>query len=215
MRKPKRLIFALAGLMVAVGTALSAAGPASAARAVSPAPAAAMSPAFTECSFICPFGQVTNYGSGECIAPVPGPDGNYAVNGLAIEQFSCPVPLYAGPQVWILHPVGTRNINGRNMDAYHLVNSQSRQCLDDRDGRTSDRSPVQQWTCNDTSTTMQWVLGDEFYGSRQLLNVRALQNGGSACLDVAGGSLADGAELQLYHCTAQNTAQHFFGPAFS
>jgi Ricin-type beta-trefoil lectin domain-like len=214
MRQPKRLIFTLAGLMVAVGTALSAAGPASAARAVSPAPAAAMSPAFTKCSFLCPAGQVTNYGSGECIAPVPV-DGNYALNGLDIEQFTCGPQDTTLPQTWSLVPVGTKNINGRNMDAYHLVNWQSRQCLDDRDGRTSDRSPVQQWTCNDTSTTMQWVLGDEFWGSRQVLNVRALQNGGSACLDVAGGSGSDGAVLQLYHCTAQNTAQHFFGPAFS
>jgi hypothetical protein len=68
---------------------------------------------------------------------------------------------------------------------------------------------VQQWTCNDTSTTMQWVLGDSLDGTQQIINVRAVQNGGSRCLDVAGGSLADGAGLELYHCTAGNTAQHF------
>ena len=90
MRTTRRLIFALAGLMVATGTALSAtAVPASAAEAVTTAPASAASPAFTPCQILCPFGHVTNFGSGKCIEPVPGPDGNYAVNGLAVEQFTC------------------------------------------------------------------------------------------------------------------------------
>ena len=207
----KRLVFALSGLMVAAGTALSAtAGPVSAAEAVSAAPASAMSPAFTPCHIFCPFGHITNYGSGECIAPVPL-DGNYAINGLDIEQFTCSTGIDLA-QTWGIVPIADATVSGQTTTVYHIVNWQSRQCLDDRDGRTSDRSPVQQWTCNDTSTTMQWVLGDEFYGSRQLLNLRAVRNGGSACLDVAGGSLADGAVLQLYHCTAQNTAQHFFVP---
>jgi hypothetical protein len=93
-------------------------------------------------------------------------------------------------------------------------------CLDDRDGRTADRSPVQQWTCNDTSTTMQWirgdVVGDNGQGTffQQLISMRAMQNSGARqCLDVAGGSYEAGAALQLYHCTAGNSAQHFEHPA--
>src|SRR5262245_42866673 len=39
---------------------------------------------------------------------------------------------------------------------YHFVNRGSGQCLDDRDGATADWSPVQQWACNNTSTTMLW-----------------------------------------------------------
>jgi len=212
MRKPKRLI-ALAGLMMAAGALFSAAGPAGAAMAAPPSQVSAVSPSFTRCTLICPFGQVSNYGSGKCIAPVPGPDGDYMAYGLDIEQFTCDSTVgLRSIETWFMIPLGTKNINGRTMDTYRLSNGASGYCLDDRDGRTSDRSPVQQWPCNDTSTTMQWVVGDEFYGSYQLLNVRALQNGGSACLDVAAGSLADGAALQLYHCTAQNTAQHFFVP---
>lgn len=57
------------------------------------------------------------------------------------------------------------------------------------------------------------MRGEDLNGAWQLLNVRALQNGGSACLDVAAGSLEDGAALQLYHCTSQNTAQHFYRTA--
>jgi Ricin-type beta-trefoil lectin domain-like len=212
MRTPRRLIFALAGLMVATGTALSAtAVPASAAEAVTTAQASAASPAFTPCQILCPFGHVTNFGSGKCIEPVPGPDGNYAVNGLAVEQFTCqPSPSLI--PLWSIIPIADVHVSPfTTRTAYHIVNWQSRQCLDDRDGRTSDRSPVQQWTCG-TSTTMLWVLGDSLGGARQLMNLRALQNGGSACLDVANGSGSDGAVLQLYHCTAQNTAQHFFVP---
>jgi ricin-type beta-trefoil lectin protein len=211
MRTPRRLIFALAGLMVAVGTALSAtAVPAGAAEAVTTAPASAASPAFTPCPILCPFGHVTNFGSGKCIEPVPAPDGNYAVNGLAVEQFTCqPSPSLI--PVWGIVPVADVTIGFHTTTGYHIVNWQSRMCLDDRDGRTSDRSPVQQWTCGN-STTMLWILGDSLGGARQLMNLRALQNGGSACLDVANGSGSDGAVLQLYHCTAQNTAQHFFVP---
>ncbi|HEV8222580.1 MAG TPA: RICIN domain-containing protein [Streptosporangiaceae bacterium] len=195
MRTPKRLIVTLAGLLLAAAGALTTATPAS---AVS----------------IPIAGSFTNYGSGKCFGPVPGPDGNYFVNGLPIQQFSCDVGDTHGPGGWATFIVGNVTVNGQSRLAFQIINGTSGQCLDDRDGRTSDRSPVQQWTCNRTSTTMQWVRGDDLNGAWQLLNVRALQNGGSACLDVAGGSLQDGAALQLYHCTAQNTAQHFYRTNF-
>jgi hypothetical protein len=195
MLHPKRLIVALAVVLLAGGTAVAAASPAGA------APSRAIEPK----------GPITNYGSGECIAPVPDPDGGYAVNGLDIEQFTCATQ-FSAPQWWKWVTVGNVTYNGQTSITYHLVNMQSNQCLDDRDGSTTDRSPVQQWTCNDTSTTMQWMLGDSLGGARQLINLRAVRNGGSACLDVANGSGSDGAVLQLYHCTAQNTAQHFFVP---
>jgi Ricin-type beta-trefoil lectin domain-like len=147
------------------------------------------------------------------VAPVPDPDAGYAVNGLDIEQFTCtPSGQVNLTQIWGVVPIADVFVWPQVRTVYHIVNWQSGQCLDDRDGRTSDRSPVQQWTCNDTSTTMLWFLGDSLNGARQLLNFRAYQNRGSQCLDVAGGSLADGAVLQLYHCTFQNTAQHFFVP---
>jgi hypothetical protein len=205
MRAPKRIILSLAGLMLTAGTALGAAAPAGAAQA---SPAA---PAYTQCSIVCPTGQIINYGSGECIAPVPDSDLGYDANGLDIEQFSC-AQQFSPPQEWIMVPLADAFVNGQTRTVYTIENLQSQECLDDRDGRTSDRSPVQQWTCNGTSTTMQWVLGDSLDGARQVMNLRAWQNGGSSCLDVAGGSLQDGAALQLYHCTAQNTAQHFFVP---
>jgi hypothetical protein len=209
MPTPKRLMFALAGLMVAAGTALSSAGPAAAA----PAPASGLSAGFPSCDFFnCPEGTISNFESGKCVAPVPGPDGNYAVNGLDIEQFTClsPRPL---SQTWRMIPLVNITVDGQTRTVYHILNKAALKCLDDRDGKISDRSPVQLWACNDTSTTMKWVLGTDLTGSWQLLNLRAIQNGGSKCLDVAAGSLEDGAFLQLYHCTSFNTAQYFREPA--
>lgn len=138
MRKPKRMIFALAGLMVAAGTMLGTAGPASA--------------SLSQVDFI------VNYGSGMCIEPVPGDDGNLGVNGLPIQQSWCDrsVP----QQQWDFELIGRTTYDGRTHGVWLIVNEQTGMCLDDRDGRTADRSPVQQWTCTTASTTMQWTLGD-------------------------------------------------------
>ena len=200
MRKPKRLIFAVAGLMAAAGTMLGAAAPASAA----------------DNPFI---GPIENYGSGMCLVPIPGDDGNLGVNNLPIQQTWCDssVP----EQQWQLRLVGSTYLDGVRSGVWQVVNQGTGMCLDDRDGRTANRSPVQQYTCNDTSTTMQWVLdghyrdvmSDGVYGFNPLINMRALQNGAHQCLDVAGGSYEAGAALQLYRCWAQNPAQHFRTPA--
>jgi hypothetical protein len=196
MRKPKRLIAALAGLMAAAGTMLGTAAPASAA----------------DNPFI---GPIVNYGSGMCLVPVPGPDGNLGFNNLPIQQTWCDssVP----EQQWHFVLIGSTYLDGAKSGIWHVVNQQTGMCLDDRDGRTADRSPVQQYTCNDSSTTMQWVLSgtlrDNIDGFDPLINMRALQNSGAhQCLDVAGGSGEAGAALQLYHCTAGNWAQHFHHP---
>ena len=60
---------------------------------------------------------------------------------------------------------------------------------------------------------MLWMLGTgDGTDAVQLVNLRAVQNGGSTCLDVAYGSVEDGAVLQLYHCTDGNPAQQFLHP---
>ena len=90
---------------------------------------------------------------------------------------------------------------------FRIINVGSRQCLDDRDGKKADWSPVQQWTCNYTSTTMQWKLetvGIDPYNPTptwaQFINMRS-----GKCLDVRSGSSAPGAVLQIYHCTSSGT----------
>jgi hypothetical protein len=187
MRKLQRMIVALAGLTLAAGAALSTATPAG----------AVLGPPTV--------GPVFNYGSGLCIAPVPE-DGNLHLNGLGIEQFDC---TGSAEQSWFFDPIGTADFGVYgHRTVYHIINQATGMCLDDRDGLTADRSPVQQWPCNGTSTTMQWAPFDDYYGSQQLVNLR-----GKNCLDVAGGSLQPGAVLQLYRCTSPNTAQRFFLPS--
>ncbi|HEV8222581.1 MAG TPA: RICIN domain-containing protein [Streptosporangiaceae bacterium] len=188
MRTPKRMIMTLAGLLMAAGGVLTAAPPAGA--ALVPIRVTA----------------IRGLGSGKCAAPVPGPDGVITYNGLPIQQFTC--DNQNRTQTWLLYYAGHTTVT--NLDVYHVINQATGQCLDDRDGRTSDWSPVQQWTCNDTSSTMLWALGDYQNGAQQLINLRAVQNGGSTCLDVAHGSVLDGAVLQLYHCMAGDEAQHFY-----
>jgi Ricin-type beta-trefoil lectin domain-like len=196
MRKPRRLIFALAGLMAAAGTVLGAAVPAAA--------VSSDAPLYWD-------GPIVNYGSGMCLEPIPGDDGILGVNGLPIQQSWCDssVP----QQQWHAELIGHTTFNGIPSGIFLIVNDQTGMCLDDRDGRTSDWSPVQQWTCTTASTTMQWMMGTgDGNGYNPLVNMRAVRNGGSACLDVAYGSGEAGAALQLYHCTAGNPAQKFLHP---
>jgi Ricin-type beta-trefoil lectin domain-like len=137
-----------------------------------------------------------NYGSRLCLQP----EREARINGLAILQQPC---VDNDPyQRWFF--IGLR-VEYQKPGIYLVVNSGSDQCLDDRDGRTPDGSPVQQWTCNFTSTTMQWKLESLGYDRElpsyppraQFINMRS-----GKCLDVRGGSSAPGARLQIYHCTS-------------
>jgi hypothetical protein len=130
-----------------------------------------------------------NLGSGLCLQP----QYEAPTNGLTIVQQPCnDNDLYQ--RWWFQLLVQDRTTP---LGTYRIINSGSGQCLDDRDGRTANGSPVQQWTCNYTSNTMQWKFengGDRY--NYQFRNVRS-----GKCLDVRGGSLQPGAVLQIYECT--------------
>ena len=190
MRTPRRMIMTMAGLLMAAGGVLAAAPP-----------AGASVPGISVVA-------LRNLGSNKCAAPVAGPDGVITYAGLPVQQFTCDVNNRY--QTWEMWPFAYYPVNGQYVLFYQLINQGTGQCLDDRDGKTRDWSPVQQWTCNDTSSTMLWALGSFQSGAAQLLNLRAIQNGGSTCLDVAHGSVDDGGVLQLYHCMDGDAAQHFF-----
>jgi hypothetical protein len=149
--------------------------------------------------------QVLNVGSGLCLVP----EYEARINGLAIVQQPCirtdswhrwEFLILPGFQYGQDHP-GIYLVN----NAPHLLGGP--QCLDDRDGKTADWSPVQQWPCNFTSTTMQWklvALGDQDSSLIQFINMRSRK-----CLDVRGGSLAPGAALQIYRCTSTVTSPNW------
>jgi len=150
--------------------------------------------------------DLRNTGSQLCLQP----EQEANLNGLAIVQQPCNGSPY---QHWYF--LAKVYEAGGPPGTFWVINSGSGQCLDDRDGKTADRSPVQQWTCNFDSTTMQWKLASieptqypNYPVHAEFINVRS-----GKCLDVRAGWLAPGAALQIYHCsstvTAFNYAQDF------
>ena len=147
--------------------------------------------------------MIYNLGSGYCIEPVPeAPD-----NGLDIAQYPCSFPVNDW-QRWKVEGYGLPG------DYYRIVNwatylLDSDQCLDDRDGKTANDSPVQQWACNTTSATMVWKMEQIGNWGFQFKNLRS-----GKCLEVHRGSLQPGARLTLYTCTSTasspNWGQLFF-----
>ena len=152
---------------------------------------------FTDPSYFSP---LRNFGSKLCLQP----QNEASLNGITIVQQPCSMSTdwYQYWQFGLL-----TEVSYSHPGIFRIINVGSRQCLDDRDGKTADWSPVQQWTCNRTSTTMQWKLetvGIDPYNPyptwAQFINMRS-----GKCLDVRSGSSAPGAVLQIYHCTSTGT----------
>jgi hypothetical protein len=123
-----------------------------------------------------------------CIQPVGGTN---SWDGSAIQQVSCSPNNLS--MFWYIASVPGWN---GSPPGFHIVNWATGRCLDDTDGKTADWTPVQQWTCNSTSTTMMWRIGNQIVGnSYPLINVRS-----GKCLDVRYGSFQIGAVIQIYHC---------------
>ena len=135
---------------------------------------------------------IQNVGSALCLQP----EYKAAINGLTIVQQPCDYGPY-GTDLYQRWWFDTVRLDYGQPGIYLIHNSGSGQCLDDRDGRTADGSPVQRWPCNDDSTTMQWKVIYLGFGGFQFTNMRT-----GKCLDVRAGSSAPGAVLQIYHCTS-------------
>ena len=140
-------------------------------------------------------GRIVNWGSGFCLDV--GHYGNLYENGVRIQQWGCGTD---SRQVW--HLVVTANKDLKN--GYMLVNGASGKCLDVTNGKDADRTPVQQWDCRfgHFAPSQTWFLDPA-------VPTRIKSDIGGRCLEVAGGSLVEGAYLQTYHCTANNPAQIF------
>jgi hypothetical protein len=139
-------------------------------------------------------------GTGKCAEVVPDVNGyGFYIAGNRIQQRTCDG---APQQQWFLQQVDD---GAHGLKRYHIVNRMTLQCLDDMDGATNNRNPVQQWTCNPSSTTMMWSFWDSEPIGITIVNERA-----GKCLDVTDGSRQDGARLQIYNCfDTENIAQHY------
>ena len=61
-------------------------------------------------------------------------------------------------------------------------------------------APILQQPCDSTRMTQRWVASPATATQYQIAN-----KGYPTCLDVAGGSLQPGAQVQIYRCTTSNT----------
>ncbi len=131
---------------------------------------------------------IVNYGSGKCAGLSPL---DYYSNGARVVQQTC----NGQPeQQWAPIPLGSRY--------YRFVNARSGMCMDVRNGKSADRTPVQQWTCTNTPG-MSWYVAS----IPAIVPTQVRSKIAGKCLDVRGGSLQDGAAIQIYRCTSNNSAQ--------
>jgi Ricin-type beta-trefoil lectin domain len=131
------------------------------------------------------FIEIVNSGSGLCLQR----------NGDGLGEPIVPQHCDGSPaQRWIASPA---------TDTHSLIASPlpDNLCLDVRDGVDADRTVVQQWNCNLQVASMRWqfstLVPDRFF--------KLTSDTGSRCLDVAGGSLEPGAQIQIFRCTQDNT----------
>jgi|SoiMethySBSTD1v2_1073268.scaffolds.fasta_scaffold1019996_2 hypothetical protein len=118
-------------------------------------------------------------------------------NGAPIVQHTC----NGSPeQLWSAVPVGS--------DYYMFVNLRSGKCMDVTNGTDANWTPVQQWACTNTNG-MKWKTPVPAFTPHWVttrLGARPPYVQGR-CLDVRGGSLEEGAQIQIYNCTSNNSAQ--------
>src|SRR5262249_34026971 len=93
--------------------------------------------------------------TGKCVEVVPDANRHLYIAGNRIQQRTCDG---SRQQQWFLQQLSGAFQGVGHVPRYHIVNRMTLQCLDDTDGRTNNRNPVQQWTCNPTSSTMVWAL---------------------------------------------------------
>jgi hypothetical protein len=128
----------------------------------------------------------------DCLQPI----NKSTDQGAAIVQVVCDA---TAAQVWILQNVGNGN--------FHVMNALSGLCLDAR-GSATNRTPVQQWTCNGI-TNENW----EMVGGGFSVNFKSRVAGSSNfCLDVPGGQTTVGLAMQIYGCNGTASQLWFVNP---
>jgi hypothetical protein len=134
---------------------------------------------------------IVNYGSGLCL------DTYGAGWGEPVVQQPCDST----------RPTQRWGLSRHTATRYLLVNGAG-QCMDVRDGVNANGTVVQIWGCDRWVRSMRWGLTTLI---PDLYFMVFSDIAGGWCLDIAGGSLQPGAQLQIYRCSSSrtNTAQIF------
>lgn len=136
------------------------------------------------------FFTIQNFGSGKCIQPPPA---NSADTGVQLVQEPC---TGSAAQHW--SPI---SLGGGN---YQFLNQGTGGCMDAH-GANVNGTPVDTFPCSGISN-QKWNVAPSIPNAVPTRIVSKV-SGGSRCLDVSGGSLADGGRIQIYNCTNDNAAQ--------
>jgi glucosylceramidase len=88
---------------------------------------------------------------------------------------------------------------------YHVVNTNSGDCVDDANGSTSNGTAVQQWACGTGNTNQEWQFQPTTNGYYQVVT----KNNPSEAWDVTGGTSAtgNGVPIQLWSATGGTNQQ--------
>jgi hypothetical protein len=138
-------------------------------------------------------GELYSFWSNQCLQPVDGS----TEQGAAIVQEPCNG---GAAQQWT-----AVRVSGNH---FHYVNLLSGFCLDAR-GRAVNRTPVQQWTCNNISNE-NWDPGEDIGDVIPPL-ISRVSGTRSHCLDMPGGQRIAGLAMQIYRCNG-TAAQEWWTP---
>jgi hypothetical protein len=170
----------ITGVLLVVGAALVVAQPVSAA------------------DWVPPSGNgLLRVGSNKCVEVIPT-SGNIMYAGNRLQIRTCDG---SPQQQWFFDIIAY--IGCSNCAVYHIVNRYTGLCIDNMDGASNNRNPLQQWTCNG-SDTMAWGIN---YGPPfQFFNKRS-----GKYMDVTDGLIVDGTRIQQYDGIdyPNNAAQNF------
>lgn len=133
--------------------------------------------------------------SGNCLQPI---DKSMELGAAIVEEKCAGV----AENVWIMIDVG----NG----SFHLMNGLSGLCLDARGG-AANKTPVQQWTCNQITNENWEFVGVAGAPNKAVLKSR-VSGSSSYCLDVPGGNSAPGTAMQIYTCNNTTSQIWQVGP---
>jgi Ricin-type beta-trefoil lectin domain-like len=122
-----------------------------------------------------------------CLEPL----GQSKARGVAVVQEPCTIPTPpTEAQEWVSVPNGSAG--------FHFENALSGLCLDAR-GKAEDRTPVQQWTCDQISNE-NWELPTGPQG-QSVGPVHSRVSGSDGfCLDIPGGQQTAGLGMQIFRC---------------
>ena len=126
--------------------------------------------------------EIRSKKSGKCLDVA----GGSTADGANVQQYTCNG---GASQHWFVTA---------RMNPFNLVAQHSDKCVDVANASTADGANVQQYTCLRQENQRWYIQYDSTVGTTTYW--RILSNNSGKCLDVAGASLADGANIQQYTC---------------